>query len=233
MNISDYIKDGWVKILRTGRFTDRRKREHQFDEDRLQRIADNYKKPLDFSLAAITATHDAKPTTPNMGKIEKLKRVGQFLLAKPVNVVKDTVKVLKDIGYKFVSTSLNPNDTLNHLALVPNPAVSGLDEFPEAALNFSQPEDSIELLIEFSALEEEENEETQDSKNQEKLKNIDQKEETIMFRKEKKKKPDEEQPKEQDIETKKKNRLTLPLPWLTPIQKRMRQPKRQMNYRPK
>lgn len=237
-SISEYIKNGWVKILRTGRFTDRRKRQHQFDEDRLQRIADNYKKPLDFSLAAITATHDSLPTTPNLGKIEKLKRVGEFLLAKPVNVVKDMVKVLKDIGYGYVSTSLNPNDTINHLALVPNPAVSGLDEFPEAALNFSQPGDSIELIIEFSALEEEESkepkdqlkmwisallnekvvkplakqfkfsetpelifEETQDSKNQEELKNIDdQKEENIMFTK-KKKKPDEDKPQEQDIET--------------------------------
>lgn len=157
-SIIDYIKDGWVKILRTGTWTDRRKREHHFDENRLQRIADNYTTPLDFSIAPITATHDAKPTTPKLGKIESLKRIGEFLLAKPVNVAKDMVTMLKDIGYKFVSTSLNPNDTLNHLAIVPNPAVAGLGEFNEAALNFSQGEDTIELCIEFSALEEEESE---------------------------------------------------------------------------
>lgn len=201
--IADYMKKGWVKILRTGEFTDRRKRTHIFDGNRLQRIADNYQQPLNFSLAPITPTHDAKPTTPNLGKIERLKRVGQFLLAKPAKVVKDMVTVLKDIGYKYVSASLNPNDTINHLALVPNPAVSGLGEFPETAMNFSKPEedtDTIDLLIEFSSLEEEEQEETEteDTKNKENL-NIDEKEETIMFKK--KKKPDEDQSKEQDIET--------------------------------
>ncbi len=192
--IADYIKDGWVKILRTGKWTDRKKREHQFDEERLQRIADNYKEPLDFSLAPITATHDAKPTTPKLGKIEKLEKVGEFLLAKPAKVAKDMIQVLKDIGYRFVSTSLNPNDTINHLALVPNPAVAGLGEFPEAAMNFSQPEDSIELLIEFSALEEDEKEPIQN-------KEIDDKEENIMFGKTKKKKPDDGQPQVENTGT--------------------------------
>ena len=185
-----------MKILRTGTWTDRKKRQHRFDENRLQQIANNYKQPLDFSIAPIIATHDAKPTTPKLGKIESLKRVGLFLLAKPVNVRKDMVQVLKDIGYQYVSTSLNPNDTINHLALVPNPAVSGLGEFPEAALNFSQPgeeTDTIELLIEFSALEQEESEETE---TKEKNQQINQKEEQHMFQK--KKKPDDDQQQVQD-----------------------------------
>jgi hypothetical protein len=195
--ISDYINDGWVKILRTGTWTDHRKRKHKFDENRLQEIENNYKSQVNFSLAPLTPTHDFQGLT-DLGKIEKIKKVDQYLLAKPKKVAAEIMKILKRVGCKFISSSLNPDNTLNHVALVPNPAIKGLGEFPEAAMNFSQPEDSIELLIEFSALEEE-SEETHDP-NHEDLK-IDQKEENNMFGKEKKKKPDEEQPQEQDIKT--------------------------------
>lgn len=214
--ISDYIKEGWVAILKTGTHTDRKRRTHQFDEDRLQQIENNYKSQVNFSLAPLTVTHDSGGII-DLGKIEKVKKVGQYLFAKPKKVATEMIKALKRAGCKFISSSLNPDNTLNHVALVPNPAVPGLGEFPEAAMNFSQPEDSIELLIEFSALEGEFREELLaewasslrpkleyiddlGDTNQENIKDKDdQKEEKIMFTK--KKKPDDDQPKEQEIET--------------------------------
>jgi len=150
-DIQKYLNEGWFPILCTGTHTDRRNKQHSFDSERLNDIVKKYdKRAIDFSLAPLQATHDTNPGTPNLGKIEKLKVIGNFLLAKPAKVMKEAIKVLKDLGYRYISSSLSHDNTLNHVALVQKAAVGGLGEFPEASLNFSQSEDASIFMIEFS-----------------------------------------------------------------------------------
>jgi len=115
----------WIKVARTGRFTDMRGQRLEFTEATLDRIVKQYdpsrqEAPLVFGHPDVS--------DPAYGWVERLKRQGGFLLAK-LRDVPDQVKKLIDEGrYRYVSMSLFKDHTLRHIGLLGAnpPAIDGL-----------------------------------------------------------------------------------------------------------
>jgi phage I-like protein len=152
--INDYLADGWFKFLRKGIFLDSKGRTWNFDETELaeiESINSNLEEPVSICLG------HPKNNKPAKGVIDRIKKVGNFLLAKPKKIAKDFAGKLKSGEILFVSASMNPQTfKLNHIGLVDDPAIKGLGQFPAAAYaNFSTSEDDeILLSFEFSQLDE-------------------------------------------------------------------------------
>jgi phage I-like protein len=152
--LADYLKDGWFKFLRKGIFLDSKGRTWNFDEAKLTKIESinsNLEEPVSICLG------HPKDNKPAKGAIDKIKKVGNFLLAKPKKIAKDFAEKLKSGEILFVSASMNPETfKLNHIGLVDDPAIKGLGQFPAAAYaNFSTSEDDeILLSFEFAQLDE-------------------------------------------------------------------------------
>lgn len=140
----------WFEIFKAGNHTPANGITKEFTVEDCQKIVDNYNSNIDKHEAPIVIGHP-KDNDPAFGWIEKLKLVGDTILAKPKQVVKEFADAVKQGLYKKRSISLYPDLTLRHvgfLGAVP-PAVKGL-----ADLKFNDSESPI--VFEF-------NEDTPDS----------------------------------------------------------------------
>ncbi len=127
-------------ILRTGKFTDSAGKEHEFTEQDLDKIAENYNSGKDE--APIVVGHP-KTNSPAFGWIKSLKRVGDKLFAEPKQLNEDFAELVKKGTYKKISVSLYPDKKLRHVGFLGGaaPAVKGLP-----AVEFSgEAEESFEF----------------------------------------------------------------------------------------
>lgn len=121
----------YFEILRTGKFKDSNGKEHEFTEVDLDKIVTNYSEE-----APIVVGHP-KTNSPAFGWVEKIKRVGDKLLALPKQLNSDFKEAVNKGSFKKVSVSLYPDLRLRHVGFLgaTAPAVKGLTpvEFSEEA----------------------------------------------------------------------------------------------------
>lgn len=117
----------WFEIFKAGKHTSSNGVTREYTVEDCQKIVDNYNSNVTNHEAPIVIGHP-KDNDPAFGWIEKLKLVGDTILAKPKQVVKEFADAVQKGLYKKRSISLYPDFTLRHvgfLGAVP-PAVKGL-----------------------------------------------------------------------------------------------------------
>ena len=117
----------WFEIFKAGKHTSSNGLTREYTVEDCQKIVDNYNSNVANHEAPIVIGHP-KDNDPAFGWIEKLKLVGDTILAKPKQVVKEFADAVQKGLYKKRSISLYPDFTLRHvgfLGAVP-PAVKGL-----------------------------------------------------------------------------------------------------------
>lgn len=118
----------WFEVFKIGEHTDSSGNTKNWTEQDLDNIVAKYNEQNDHE-APLVIGHP-KSNDPAYGWVDSLKRVGDRLLAKPKQVVKEFADAVKDGLYKKRSISLYPDGTLRHigfLGAVP-PAVKGLKD---------------------------------------------------------------------------------------------------------
>lgn len=127
----------WIEIFKTGRHVDSSGKEKDFSADELDRIANSYNESLskDESFIAPVVKGHPKNNDPAFGWVGKLKRSGEFLLAKLKDLTPEFANELKNKRYRKVSVSLYPDLMLRHLGFLGamQPSVKGLKP-----VNFSE-----------------------------------------------------------------------------------------------
>ena len=115
----------WIEILKVGKWKDSTGKEHEFKEDDLKEIAENYEKRTND--APVVIGHP-KDNSPAFGWVEKLKAEGKVLKAKLKDLVPEFVDAVKKKMYKYVSISLYPDNKIRHIGFLGGvpPAVKGL-----------------------------------------------------------------------------------------------------------
>ncbi len=134
----------WFEIFKAGKHTSSNGLTREYTVEDCQKIVDNYNSNVTSHEAPIVIGHP-KDNDPAFGWIEKLKLVGDTILAKPKQVVKEFADAVQKGLYKKRSISLYPDLTLRHvgfLGAIP-PAVKGL-----ADLKFN--DDTEPELFEFN-----------------------------------------------------------------------------------
>jgi hypothetical protein len=124
--------EDWIQVFRIGRQTDSAGNLREWTPADLDKIASLYD-PAQHE-APVVIGHP-KENTPAWGRVEALKREGDFLYAKLKNLVPEFVGMIKKGLFKKRSISLYPDLTLRHigfLGAIP-PAVKGL-----ADINFAE-----------------------------------------------------------------------------------------------
>lgn len=151
----------WFEVFKIGEHTDSAGNKKSWTEQDLDNIVAKYNEQNDHE-APLVIGHP-KSNDPAYGWVESLKRVGDRLLAKPKQVVKEFADAVKDGLYKKRSISLYPDGTLRHigfLGAVP-PAIKGLKDlaFNDAdknpitiELEFEEAKDIDSLKLEIDAL---------------------------------------------------------------------------------
>lgn len=117
----------WFEIFKAGKHSSSNGVTREYTVEDCQKIVDNYNSNVTNHEAPIVIGHP-KDNDPAFGWIEKLKLVGDTILAKPKQVVKEFADAVQKGLYKKRSISLYPDFTLRHvgfLGAVP-PAVKGL-----------------------------------------------------------------------------------------------------------
>ena len=117
----------WFEIFKAGTHTSSNGLTKTYTDEDLQKIVDNYNNNYPNHEAPIVIGHP-KDNDPAYGWIEQLKKVGDRILAKPKQMVKEFADAVKQGLFKKRSISLYPDLTLRHvgfLGAVP-PAVKGL-----------------------------------------------------------------------------------------------------------
>lgn len=118
----------WFEVFKIGEHTDSSGNTKNWTEQDLDNIVAKYNEQNDHE-APLVIGHP-KSNDPAYGWVDSLKRVGDRLLAKPKQVVKEFADAVKEGLYKKRSISLYPDGTLRHigfLGAVP-PAVKGLKD---------------------------------------------------------------------------------------------------------
>ena len=115
----------WIKVLRTGSFTDRHGVPVIITTDRIDNIVKKYNPEL--SETPLVIGHP-KNDDPAFGWVDSFKRAGEFLLAKPKQVVQEFSEAVNAGRYKYVSCALRDDDTVRHVGFLgaEPPAVKGL-----------------------------------------------------------------------------------------------------------
>ncbi|MCU7494759.1 MAG: hypothetical protein HF314_12040 [Ignavibacteria bacterium] len=121
------------EILRTGKFTDSKGRNHEFTEADLEERASKYNSEKHEAPICIGHPKDNKPA---WGWIEKLEKVGDRLIAMPKELIAEFEEMVEKGMFKKRSASFYADGTLRHVAFLgaQPPAVKGLAdvEFKES-----------------------------------------------------------------------------------------------------
>ncbi|NUN08039.1 MAG: hypothetical protein HUU54_02575 [Ignavibacteriaceae bacterium] len=117
----------WFEIFRSGEHTDSSGKSRSWSDSDLDKIVDSYNPQIHE--APIVVGHP-ETNSPAYGWIEKLKRVGDRLLAFPRNVVAEFSDAVRQGLFKKRSVSLYPDGTLRHVGFLgaAPPAVKGLKD---------------------------------------------------------------------------------------------------------
>ncbi|MGA9292444.1 MAG: hypothetical protein WBV81_07620, partial [Ignavibacteriaceae bacterium] len=115
------------EIFRTGKHTSDKGITNEYTNEDLDKIASNYN-PQEHE-APIVIGHP-KTNAPAYGWIEKLKRVGDKLIAFPKQLNKEFEELVKSGAFKKRSISITPDFKLNHVGFLgaAAPAVKGLKD---------------------------------------------------------------------------------------------------------
>lgn len=154
--------NNWFEIFKVGKHTDSSGTVKEWTEKDLDKIVAQYNGQKEHE-APIVVGHPAD-NSPAYGWIEKLKRVGDTLLALPKQVVAEFAEAVKKGMYKKRSISLYPDGTLRHvgfLGAVP-PAVKGLEDIKFATNKYKQLVYEFEEVVTEEAGEPEKKEEPTD-----------------------------------------------------------------------
>lgn len=120
------INEGNFTAFRTGIWTDSDGKIHDITQGDLDHIVNQF--------TQITKQGKEVPFTighpyehePGQGKIERVFRFGDYLLAKAKDVKKELADEIKKGLLRFVSIAFNPEFQLQHIGITNNPAVEGL-----------------------------------------------------------------------------------------------------------
>lgn len=121
----------YIPIFKTGKHTDSSGHIKEWTDNELDVIADKFNNQKSDELRDVPLViGHPKTNSPAFGRVEHLKRDGNYLLAKFKDVT-DTIKDAVNNGhYKKLSISVNPNYRLNHIGLLgaAQPAIAGLGD---------------------------------------------------------------------------------------------------------
>jgi hypothetical protein len=115
----------WLRILKTGTFTDRHGTPITISPEMLERVVSNYNPELsETPLVVGHPKHDA----PAYGWVEKFKVVGDELLALPKQVAPEFTEAVKAGRYKKISCAIREDGSIRHIGFLgaEPPAVKGL-----------------------------------------------------------------------------------------------------------
>lgn len=144
----EHRKDGWIPFLRAGTFIDSMGRKNRFDSQKLDEIVSKFGKK-----DSVFCVEHPENSTPSVGTIDDIKRVGGYLLAKPREIFADFATKLKDKAYRYVSASIAPDLSLNHIGFTNSPLIDGLGQIPETVYANFGDEQNTNLSFEFSQLD--------------------------------------------------------------------------------
>jgi hypothetical protein len=144
-------KQGWLPIARTGTWTDMTGTPRTIDTNFLDNTVSLYhpNNPA-FSEAAFCIGHP-RHNSPSFGWAEKIKRVGEYLFAKPKQLKSEFVKAVKDGYYKYVSPKFRPDGSLKHIALLGAmpPGIKGLGNASESFAAYAEDAEGTEYYFAF------------------------------------------------------------------------------------
>lgn len=115
----------WLRILKTGTFTDRHGTPITISPEMLERVVSNYNPELsETPLVVGHPKHDA----PAYGWVEKYKVDGDELLALPKQVAPEFTEAVKAGRYKKISCAIREDGSIRHIGFLgaEPPAVKGL-----------------------------------------------------------------------------------------------------------
>jgi hypothetical protein len=146
--IKSKLKEGWFAILRTGKATDSAGNTHDFKSEDLDDIMSEYDAELD---AAPLVKGHPKTDGPAEGWVEKLMRVGDYLLAKPKQVATAFREEVNAGRFGKVSVKLK-GKKLIHVGFL-GAAAPGVKGLGTVSLSEGEVADGV-FIIEFSLPEE-------------------------------------------------------------------------------
>jgi hypothetical protein len=137
----------WIPIFKTGTHTDSRGNIKDWTEWDLDNIVEKF----DPKTSAPIVIGHPQHNTPAFGWVEGLKRVGQILYYKPMQVVEEFREMVNKGLFKKRSISLNPDLTLRHIGYLGamSPAIKGLPDH-----TFMEEDMSIIISTDFSEKDE-------------------------------------------------------------------------------
>lgn len=121
----------FIRIFKAGTHRDSLGREHSYTVEDLDRMVTTYNdQPEDTRRQAPLVYGHPKDNAPAHGWVGELKREGEYLLAKCVDMKNDFVESVNNGSYKFRSASFYPSGLLRHVGFLGavQPAVAGLGE---------------------------------------------------------------------------------------------------------
>jgi hypothetical protein len=121
---------GFIPVFRSGTHTDSSGREKTYTNVDLDTIVEKYNQRKGEQPDAPICIGHPKTDSPAWGWIEKFKRVGNFLLAKPKRIVPEFAEAIRRGMFRYLSISLRPDLAVRHLAVLGGtpPAVQGLGD---------------------------------------------------------------------------------------------------------
>lgn len=123
----------WVDVFRTGTFLNDDGSSTEWTEHELDEIVDKYNNQSENKHTAPVVFGHPKDDAPAVGWVERLKRDGNVLKAKLVDLSKELIDGIKTGAYKFQSIALYPDKLFRHLGILGAmpPKVKGLKPLTE------------------------------------------------------------------------------------------------------
>lgn len=114
-----------IKFFSTGAQTGNSK---VFNDSDLEEIKNNYNSQLheNKDKAPLVIGHPSNDS-PSFGWVDKIEKVGNWLVANIIDTSKEIIDKISDNQYKYVSASIRDNNTLKHIGLVPVAQVKGTE----------------------------------------------------------------------------------------------------------
>ncbi len=131
--LMEAMKEGFFTCFRTGVWQDSSGKQYNITQGDLDTIAQKFE--ARGTVIPLQISHFGKKEE---GKIEKIIRKGDYLLAKAREISGNLLETIKKGIYKFVSIAFNDKMELDHIAVTNDPQVEGLFPLTPAIANFSK-----------------------------------------------------------------------------------------------
>lgn len=121
----------WIEVFKTGKHTDANGNSAEYTAEDIEQIAAKYNESVDMDSSNVAPIVKGHPKTddPAYGWVERLKVMGEKLLAKVKDIVPEFAEEVKAGRFKKISIALYPGNMLRHIGFLGAmaPAIKGLE----------------------------------------------------------------------------------------------------------